>query len=426
MSYDPIDHPFERGLHKRRQILGAEWVMRAVGNANHFTADFQNLITRFAWHEVWDRPGLDTRTRRVIVLAITLALGRWEEFDLHARAALLGSDGDRITPDELKELLMQAAIYAGVPAANTGFGHAQQILREIGPQIGYELAAQAPADAVHPGLGRLAMSSSTPRLYHAVRPPRSGKTPQHTVVLSHALGCDLSMWDDLATHLAATCRVIVYDHRGHGSSDTATGPCTIADLADDAARLLRELDSGPVVWIGLSLGAMVGQELALRHPSLIAALVLASSCPAYPPEMAPVWQQRSEQVSLHGLDAIADAVMARFFSAEFCTTQAAIVSRYRRRLTSTDRASYLACLHAVAAHDTVDRLSQIGAPTLVLAGELDASITPAMSAALTGRIPLAEMGTLPHAAHLSVVEQPAAFAGAVCRFLRSLATPSDA
>lgn len=427
MSHDPINHPFERGLHKRRQILGDEWVKRTVGNANHFNAEFQNLITRYAWHEVWDRPGLDAKTRRVIVLSMTLALGRWEEFDLHARAALLGSDADRLTPDELKELLIQAAIYAGVPAANTAFRHAQQILREIGPQIGYELQAEAPADAAHPGLGRLALSNSSPRLYHAVRPPRNGKTPQHTVVLSHALGCDLSMWDDLATHLAANCRVIVYDHRGHGGSDAGAGPCTMADLANDAARLLRELDSGPVVWIGLSLGGMVGQELALRHPALIAALVLASSCAGYPPDMAPVWRQRSDDISEHGLEGIADAVMARFFSAGFGTVQPAIVSRYRRRLTATDTAGYLACLHAVAGHDTASRLAQIAAPTLILAGEQDSSITPAMSATLASNIALAQMTTLPHAAHLSAVEQPAAFAGAVCRFLRSLVgNPGDA
>jgi 3-oxoadipate enol-lactonase len=88
------------------------------------------------------------------------------------------------------------------------------------------------------------------------------------------------MWDALANQLAADCRVIAYDHRGHGSSDAPEGPYTMAGLADDAARLLRELDTGPVVWIGLSMGGMVGQELALRHPGLVAALVLAHTTSA--------------------------------------------------------------------------------------------------------------------------------------------------
>ncbi|MGL1400035.1 alpha/beta fold hydrolase, partial [Vibrio parahaemolyticus] len=80
----------------------------------------------------------------------------------------------------------------------------------------------------------------------------NGKAPRHTVVLSHALGTDLMMWDGLANLLAADCRVIAYDHRGHGSSEKIDGLYTMADLADDAARLLRELDTGPVVWVGLS------------------------------------------------------------------------------------------------------------------------------------------------------------------------------
>ncbi|MDB5768426.1 MAG: pcaD, partial [Collimonas fungivorans] len=275
MSYDPIDHDFERGMQNRRQILGDDWVDRSLANATGFNAEFQNLITRFAWNEIWGRPGLEQKTRRVIVLAITMALGRWEEFELHARAALLGDAETRLTPDEMKEVLIQGAIYAGVPAANTAFTHAQKILREIGAQIGCAPAPSAPAAAVHPGIGREAATDSKPALHYSVRVPRSGKAPRHTVVLSHALGCDLTMWDSLANLLAADCRVIVYDHRGHGSSDAPAGLYAIADLADDAARLLRELDSGPVIWIGLSMGGMTGQELALRHPSLVAALVVA-------------------------------------------------------------------------------------------------------------------------------------------------------
>ena len=125
MSHDPIDHDYERGLRNRRAILGDAWVERSLDNANDFNADFQNLITRFAWHEIWGRPGLEARMRRVIVLATTMALARWEEFELHVRAALQDDSGTGLTRAELKEVLMQAAIYAGVPAANTGFSLAQ-------------------------------------------------------------------------------------------------------------------------------------------------------------------------------------------------------------------------------------------------------------------------------------------------------------
>ena len=89
------------------------------------------MITRIAWHEIWGRPGLDDRTRRLLVIAITASLSRWEEFALHVRSGLTNGG---FTRDELKEVLMQTAIYAGVPAANTGFAEAMKILKEIDDQ----------------------------------------------------------------------------------------------------------------------------------------------------------------------------------------------------------------------------------------------------------------------------------------------------
>lgn len=420
MSHDAIDDAFERGMARRRHILGDAWVDRSVANANAFNADFQNLISRFAWHEIWGRPGLDDKMRRVIVLATTLAMGRWEEFDLHVRAALLGEEGDRLTPDELKEVLMQCAIYAGVPGANTGFSHALAILREIGPAIGYDLAPLAPGAASHPGVGSTGFTISAPRLHYSVRAPRNGKTPRHTIVLGHALGCDLAMWDGLANHLAADCRVIAYDQRGHGRSDAPPGPYAMADLADDAARLLRELDSGPVLWIGISMGAMVGQELALRHPPLVAALALANTCAYYPPPLRAAWQQRIDTVAAHGMEAIGDAVMARYFHDGFRLAHAATVARFRRRLVGTGGDGYIACCQAVAGVDTRARLGRIAVPLLLIAGELDQGTPPAMSQDIAAAVPQASLTVLAAASHLSAIEQPAAFAAAVDAFMREL------
>jgi 3-oxoadipate enol-lactonase len=423
MSYDPIDHDFERGLQNRRSILGDAWVDRSLANANSFTADFQNLITRFAWNEIWGRPGLAQQTRRAIVLAITIALGRWEEFELHVRAALLGDEASRLTPDELKEVLIQSAIYAGVPAANTAFVHALAILREVGPQIGYELAPQAPAGSSHPGVGRTGRSTRAdgrPALHYTVREPRNGKAPRHTVVLSHAIGCDLTMWDELANQLAQDCRVIAYDHRGHGSSDAPAGRYGMADLADDAAALLRELDTGPVVWLGLSMGGMTGQELALRHPPLVRALVLANTTSAYPEAARAAWQQRIATVQKDGIEAIADAVMERYFHATFRAQKPATVARFRRRVASTDAAGYAGCCHAVGTVDTSARLSSIAVPVLVIAGELDQGTPPEMARVLAAAIPGARLEILAQASHLSYVEQPQAFSHAVNFFIATL------
>jgi 3-oxoadipate enol-lactonase len=417
MSFDPLDHDFERGLQNRRDVLGDAWVDRSLNNANSFNADFQNLITRFAWHEIWGRPGLDHKTRRAIVLSITVALGRWEEFDLHVRAALLGDDDTRLTPDELKEILMQSAIYAGVPAANTGFTHALAILREVAGEIGYDLAAGAPGAAAHAGNGREGSSASTPSLHYSVREPRDGKAPRHTVVLSHALGCDLTMWDGLANTLSLENRVIAYDHRGHGASDAPAGPYTMAELADDAARLLRELDTGPVVWVGLSMGGMVGQELALRHPSLVRALVLANTTSGYPEAARAVWAQRIATVHAEGIEAIADAVMGRYFHDGFRADKAGTVARFRRRLVSTDADGYAGCCSAVGQVDTTARLGRIGVPALVIAGELDQGTPVSMAQTLADGMPNASLVVLKDASHLSAVEQPAAFRAAVMRFI---------
>jgi 3-oxoadipate enol-lactonase len=420
MSYDPLDHDFERGMQNRRAVLGEEWVNRSFKNANNFNADFQHLITRFAWNEIWGRPGLEKKTRRVIVLATTIALGRWEEFELHTRAALLGDPEHRLTPDELKEVLMQAAIYAGVPAANTAFNHALQILREVGPAIGYELEPTAPADTAHTGIGKEGRTASAPALHYSVRAPRNGKAPRRTVVLSHALGTDLTMWDSLANLLAADCRVITYDHRGHGSSDAPEGLYAMADLADDAARLLRELDTGPVVWIGLSMGGMVGQEMALRHPALIGALVIANTTSAYPEAARQMWMQRIETVRSQGLEAIADAVMERYFHDAFRAQHTATVARFRRRLLSTDAPGYIGCCHAVGGVDTTARLALITAPTLVIAGELDQGTPVAMAQTLAEKIPQAALCVLPQASHISAVEQPQQFNDAVAAFIATL------
>jgi len=420
MSYDPLDHDFERGMRNRRSVLGDQWVDRSVANATNFNADFQNLITRFAWNEIWGRPGLDHKTRRIIVLAITIALGRWEEFELHVRAGLTADPATRLTPDEMKEVMIQASVYAGVPAGNTAFTHAQKILREVGEQIGYAVVPQAPAASVHPGVGREGRTSSSPALHYTLREPRNGKAPRHTVVLSHALGTDLMMWDGLANLLAADCRVIAYDHRGHGSSEKIDGLYSMADLADDAARLLRELDTGPVVWVGLSMGGMVGQELALRHPGLVRALVLANTTSAYPEAAREVWQQRIATVRDQGIEVIADAVMGRYFHEGFRAAQAATVARYRHRLVTTDAVGYVGCCHAVGTVDTSSRLGAILVPTLVIAGELDQGTPVAMAQALVDGIAGSRLEVIADASHVSAVEQPVAFAELASGFIGGL------
>ena len=116
------------GMKTRRDVLGDEHVDRAIEGTTEFTADFQDLITRYAWGEIWSRPGLDRRTRSCITVASLVATGREHELAMHVRAALRNG----VTPDELKEVLLQCAVYCGVPAANGAFAIAQRVLEDEG------------------------------------------------------------------------------------------------------------------------------------------------------------------------------------------------------------------------------------------------------------------------------------------------------
>ena len=120
----PGDDAFTRGLARRRQVLGDEWVEKSLNNRTAFNGDFQEFITRYAWGDIWTRPGLDETTRRLMVLAICASLSRWEEFDLHLAAAVRAG----VPAETIREVLMHTAIYAGVPAANTAFARAKDVV----------------------------------------------------------------------------------------------------------------------------------------------------------------------------------------------------------------------------------------------------------------------------------------------------------
>ena len=123
------DDAYSKGMKTRRKVLGDEWVDRAERSKTAFNAEFQELITRYAWNEIWNRPGLGHDVRRMLVIAMMVALGRWEEFKLHVRAALQSGD---LSAEDVKEVLLQAAIYCGIPAANTAFKEAREVIEQLG------------------------------------------------------------------------------------------------------------------------------------------------------------------------------------------------------------------------------------------------------------------------------------------------------
>jgi 3-oxoadipate enol-lactonase len=394
---------FERGLVNRRRVLGDAWVDRSLAGASDFNADFQSLITRYAWHEIWGRPGLDHETRRLLVLGMTMGLARWEEFELHCKAAIEHG----VSIGKIKETLMQGAIYCGVPAANTAFKIAGELLRGAG---------RAPRPSSLAGAARVAEhhTFSAPQLHVTVQ----GAGP--AVVLSHALGLDGHMWDELAARLAKTMTVLRYEHRGHGESALPPGPYTLDELTDDAARLIREWGRGPVAWVGLSLGGMVGQGLAIRHPELLRGAVLANTVARYPAPAASMWAARIAAVEQGGMAVVVDAVVERYLTVDYRAAHPDEAAALRATLLRCDPAGYAACCHAVAGVDWLDRLASVRTPTLVIAGARDAGATPEMARAIAERIAGAELAVFDDASHLSVAEVPELFAERVASFLGSL------
>jgi 4-carboxymuconolactone decarboxylase len=119
---------YNTGMARRREVLGNAWVDKAIAGKTPFNSEFQEFITRYAWGEVWTRPHYDERTRRVLVIGTMLALDKWAEFRMHVRAALVEGG---FTPDDIKEIIIQQAIYCGVPAANHAFKEAGEVIAEI-------------------------------------------------------------------------------------------------------------------------------------------------------------------------------------------------------------------------------------------------------------------------------------------------------
>jgi 3-oxoadipate enol-lactonase len=396
---------FDRGVKNRRAVLGDAWVGKSLGNANAFNADFQSLITRYAWNDIWGRPGLDHTTRRLLVLGMTMGLARWEEFELHCGAAIRAG----VPLEKIQETLMQGAIYCGVPAANTAFKIAGELLREQGLLPGPEPLTAGVRVATH-------HTFSAPQLKVALQ----GRGAP--VVLGHALGLDLSMWDELAAPLAAgglgaPREVLRYDQRGHGGSAVPPGPYSMDDLVDDAARLIREWGRGPVTWVGLSMGAMVGIGLAIRHPDLVAKLVLANTTSLYPDAARIAWAQRIDAVNAGGMEAVADMVVERYLHADFRAASPASTQAIRAAILRNDPAGYAASCAAVAGVAWRDSLGEIRCPTLVISGARDAGAPPAMGQVIAERVPGARFEVIADASHLSVLETPGEFDALLRAFL---------
>jgi 3-oxoadipate enol-lactonase len=247
---------------------------------------------------------------------------------------------------------------------------------------------------------------------------REGDGP--IVVLSHALGCDLSMWDGVAAQLSRAHTVLRYDHRNHGASEVVPGALRIETLAQDAAELIRREAGGePVHFVGLSMGGMTGQALAVRHPELLRTMVIANSAAHYP-DQSP-WRTRVETVAARGVAAIAPGAVSRWLTPAYVgTPEGAVAAKTLHDvLVRTDAQGYIESCNAVAAIDFRESNRRVAVPTLVIGGLQDEATPMAMSEAMVGAIPGSRLATI-DAAHLSAVERPVEFTQLLIDFWRSL------
>jgi 3-oxoadipate enol-lactonase len=240
------------------------------------------------------------------------------------------------------------------------------------------------------------------------------------VILSHSLATDLSMWEPQVKALAARYRVLAYDTRGHGGTDAPAGAYSLEQLAEDAWALLRALGIARTHFVGLSMGGMIGQTLALSSPGLFLSLSLCDTSSRVPAEAKPVWQERIKTAETQGMEPIVEPTLGRWFTAPFRERRPDVMDRVRAMIRATNPRGYAGCCHAISALDLTDRLSTIKVPTLIVVGEEDQGTPVAASRAIHAQIAGSELQIIKSASHLSNLEQPEAFTAALTTFLARL------
>ncbi len=236
------------------------------------------------------------------------------------------------------------------------------------------------------------------------------------LLLSNSLGTTLAMWDRQIPVLTRHFRVIRYDSRGHGQSSVTPGPYRIELLGRDALALLDELDLWKVRFMGLSMGGMVGQWLAIHAPERLERVALCNTAGKFPgpPDL---WNQRIATVESQGMAPIVPGLVERWFTKPFRDADPAAVEPIKQQLLSCDPRGYVACVAAVRDVDLLGDLGGVRLPVLVVIGSADAATTPAQGQAIADAIPGARSVTL-KAAHLSNIEAKADFNAAVTAFLK--------
>ncbi len=236
-------------------------------------------------------------------------------------------------------------------------------------------------------------------LRHEFRGKRGGPA----IAFTGSLGTDLTMWQPQAAALGERFCTLRYDIRGHGASEVPPGPYSMADLGSDLVALLDRLGIERATLCGLSIGGMVSQWVAAHAPERVERLVLCCTSAQLGPRES--WLERAATVRSDGVDAVADAVLGRWFTPPFAQAHPEVIERMRAMLIATPREGYAGCCEAIAAMDLTGDLPSISAPTLVVSAAEDPSIPPEHGRRIAELIPGARFELVEHAAHIASIEQ---------------------
>lgn len=234
------------------------------------------------------------------------------------------------------------------------------------------------------------------------------------LLLLHPLGASLDVWQPQVHAWRDRFRIFRYDARGHGRSPVPSGEYSIADLGEDAVSVLDDADLSAADVCGLSLGGLTALWMAIHHPSRVRRLIVANSAPRVGTRER--WVERIERTQREGMPAMADLAMTTWFTPEFKQREPDVVAAVRDLIAATDREGYTGCCAALRDADLRDDIQRITAPTLLLIGDRDASVSGVEVAAMQAAIAGATRASLP-AAHLANVECAEAFSRAVASFL---------
>ena len=244
-----------------------------------------------------------------------------------------------------------------------------------------------------------------------------GKEGAPWLTLSHSLACSVRMWDEQIASFKDRYRILAYDTRGHGQTSAPRGAYTLEQMADDLKGLLEQLKISKTHYCGLSMGGMIGQTFALKYPGILQTLVLADTSSRIPPESGPVWADRIRTAETKGMQPLVQPTLERWFTAPYRSAHPETMQRIGTLIANTPVAGYVGCCHAIPKLNLTARLKDIKVPIQIIVGADDPGTPVAMSQAIHASAPGSRLDILPSAAHLSNIEQPAAFDRALGDFL---------